>query len=108
VLERRQSPWIQKNNRAYYYYRCNANLYNNQQFDRALSDCNKAIELVPNDPDALGQRALVNQKMGRKAEAIADCRQALNYQLKEDVLESRDSKESQAYRSALKELGAKP
>ena len=47
------------------------------QYERALAHYNRAIELTPNNPEALINRAAVNHDLGRNQAALQDLDQAL-------------------------------
>jgi len=51
-----------------------------RELDQALADCNRSLELRPNDSDTLQTRALVQLRRGKYAEAIADSSVALDLQ----------------------------
>lgn len=52
--------------------RCWARALMNTELDRALSDCDTALRLHPNDPTYLDSRALVRLRRGETDKAIAD------------------------------------
>ena len=56
-------------NDIFYYYREQASLYA-KQFQRALDDINKAIELSPDDVSYRAELAVVNIRVGRYGEAV--------------------------------------
>jgi Flp pilus assembly protein TadD len=45
---------------------------------RAVADLNRAIRLSPRDPVAYHLRSLIRDGMGRRAQARADCRRAID------------------------------
>lgn len=51
-----------------------------QDLDKALSDCNQALRIVPGDPEALDSRALVHMRRGELDLALADYDAALKAQ----------------------------
>jgi tetratricopeptide (TPR) repeat protein len=55
-----------------YNLRCHARALPGQELDQALSDCNKAVRLMPNDSGILQNRGLVRLRMGDFDRAIAD------------------------------------
>jgi tetratricopeptide (TPR) repeat protein len=48
-----------------------------EDHDRAIADCNSAIQLDPNNADAFNNRGLVHRAMGRFDRAIADYNRAI-------------------------------
>ena len=48
-----------------------------QQLDAAIADCNAALQLAPDDPDALDSRAFAYFRKGNFPSAIADANSAL-------------------------------
>ncbi|WP_048324347.1 tetratricopeptide repeat protein, partial [Crocosphaera watsonii] len=58
--------------------------YNRQQFDLALSDFNKTIELNPNDADAYGNRGIVYTIKGEFFKAIIDTEKAADLYRKQE------------------------
>lgn len=48
------------------------------KFDDAVEDCNKSLEIVPNDPKALFRRSQALENLERFEEAYRDARQILN------------------------------
>ncbi|KAA6339022.1 Lipopolysaccharide assembly protein B [termite gut metagenome] len=63
-------------NDVFYYYREQASL-KAKQFQRALDDINKAIELSPKDVNYLAESGVVNLRIGRYEEAIKSLNEAL-------------------------------
>jgi tetratricopeptide (TPR) repeat protein len=55
-----------------YNQRCWIRAIAGQELDLALADCNKALELHPNDAATLDSRGLVNYKAGHLQDALAD------------------------------------
>jgi Tfp pilus assembly protein PilF len=62
---------------------------------QGLPDVEKSLELHPDDPDALETRGLIFEALGRKQEAVADFRRALE-----------TAPNLQSSKDALKRLGA--
>jgi tetratricopeptide (TPR) repeat protein len=53
--------------------------YNNSdEYEKAIADCNRAIELYPNYPSAYIARAWTNEHMELYEEVVDDCTKALN------------------------------
>jgi len=50
-----------------------------RDLDEALADCNRSLDLQPDDPSALDSRGFVRFRQGRWAEAIADYTTALSH-----------------------------
>jgi tetratricopeptide (TPR) repeat protein len=69
---------------AAYNERCFARAESGQELDTALSDCNAALALRPEEADFLDSRCFVYFRMGNYAAAITDCDAAV----KEDSEES--------------------
>lgn len=57
--------------------RCFARAAANQALDQALSDCNQALKLAPDDIDTLSNRGLVYFRMGQLDPALADLNAAI-------------------------------
>lgn len=55
-----------------YNERCWVRAVANQELDVAMADCNKSLELRPNNASVLDSRGLANYKVGRLNEALAD------------------------------------
>jgi tetratricopeptide (TPR) repeat protein len=53
-------------------WRCWYQGEDNQDLDQALQDCNRALRLAPESPQALDSRALVYMRLGRLDDAIGD------------------------------------
>jgi|SRR5579872_278796 len=51
--------------------RCEA-YFDAKQYTLALADCDKAVRLAPNEPEAYAGRAVLNATLGRRSEAISD------------------------------------
>ncbi len=54
-----------------------------QQLDKALSDCDAALMLEPNNPEMLDSRGLARLRLGRFVDAISDYDAALNLRPKQ-------------------------
>ena len=52
-------------------------VYNRNLAEKALPDCNKALELLPKSPNVLDSRGFVYLRLGRYEEAIADYNAAI-------------------------------
>jgi len=59
------------------YHSCRANVGWGENLQGGLSACNAGLALRPDDPDLLTMRALINLKLGRGDQAIADARRAV-------------------------------
>ncbi|MEM9817161.1 MAG: tetratricopeptide repeat protein [Cyanobacteria bacterium P01_D01_bin.6] len=65
-------------------------------FQAALENFNRLLELMPNNADGYGYRCVARHKLGDRAGAIADCQQAAQLYLAQDQLKK--------YQYALKML----
>ncbi|MCL7454883.1 MAG: tetratricopeptide repeat protein [Anaerolineae bacterium] len=72
-----QSP-LESQQRTDELLRLGAACYYLGQYERAISHYNKAVDLAPNDPQLLINRAVVNHALGRTQPAIRDLDQALS------------------------------
>lgn len=57
---------------AYYNFRCYVRGVAGRELDKALADCNSALNIKPQQPYILDSRGLVYLRMGKLAESIAD------------------------------------
>lgn len=61
------------------YYKNRAAVYLKQNDNiKALDDCNKSLDIIPNDPKALFRRCQALENLNRPEEAYRDARQVLN------------------------------
>ncbi|HEY5339283.1 MAG TPA: hypothetical protein VIJ85_13835 [Rhizomicrobium sp.] len=63
---------ISPNKAGSYNHRCWIRAIAGQELDLALDDCNKSLELHPNDAATLDSRGLANYKAGHLQDALAD------------------------------------
>ena len=59
--------------------RCWDRAVSNRDLDSALSDCNHALDILPDDPDTLDSRGMVRFRQGRLDDALADYNAALSH-----------------------------
>jgi tetratricopeptide (TPR) repeat protein len=62
-----------------YSNRCWDRAVSNRDLDGALEDCDHALDILPDDPDALDSRGLVHFRQGHLDDAIADYDAALSH-----------------------------
>jgi tetratricopeptide (TPR) repeat protein len=72
--------------RAFAYFRTG-------QFERAILDCNRAIELDSLDPRPYETRAFALRELGRQGEAVADLRRSVLLRSTPDEIAERDCRE---------------
>ena len=77
VTVRKDQGTLEQQRRADQLLRLGRACYYLGQYERALGHYNKAIELVPNHPDALVDRAVVNRALGLYQPALHDVERAL-------------------------------
>ena len=63
------------------FYRRGSNYHFLEQYDSALADYNRALELWPQDPDVLSSRGWTHRKQNRPEAALADWNRALELDL---------------------------
>ena len=63
---------LKPNNGDYYNFRCWLRATSNRDLQLALSDCDTALRLAPNDANKIDSRGLVHLRLNRLDEAIAD------------------------------------
>ena len=68
-----------------YNARCFARAISGEQLDQALSDCNAALAVRPEDADYLDSRCFVYYRMNNYAAAIGDCSAAIKNNPKESA-----------------------